>query len=96
VKRRCIEPDCLELTTRTRCPACQRDYMLGRGYTSEYKHAHAQARRTLTPQVLAGVDCTRCNTIVTSTMQWDADQRPFGWAVAHSSCNRKAGARREA
>jgi hypothetical protein len=81
------------LTERTRCPEHQRIYMLGRGYTSEYKQAHRIARAQLAPTVEAGrAHCSRCHQPIHPTDQWDADQRPNGWAASHRSCNRSAGA----
>lgn len=94
MQRRCIEPGCTELTERTRCATHQREYMLKRGYTSEYKQAHREARRMLAPRLLhGGYPCSRgCGTILTTTSNWEADQRTYGWDITCATCNRKAGA----
>lgn len=93
MKRRCIEPDCPQLTTRTRCPTHQQTHMLNRGYDSTYKQAHREARRELAPQVAPGTyPCTRCGQPIDPTTAWDADRRPDGYSAAHASCNRSAGA----
>lgn len=91
MKRPCVEPGCPLLTTKTRCPSHQRDYMEQRGYTSEYKQAHREARALLAPRVAAGTACSRCTFPIEPLEPWEADLRPWGWEPSHATCNRRAG-----
>mgnify|MGYP003330099328 FL=1 len=87
MRRPCL--DCDTLTTRPvrgRCPACHHARYGGLSHSA----AHAKARAALAP--LLPAPCTRCGQDVAPTDEWDADLRPQGWAPAHASCNRSAGA----
>lgn len=67
--------------------------MLARGYTSEYKARHKQARKMLAPLVASGQAlCSRCGEPIPAAGPFDADERPHGFEAAHPVCNRRFGA----
>lgn len=86
MRRPCLDCGRLCQPNRGRCPDCYLDRYGGLSHAQ----AHARARAHLATTLPA--PCGRCGVEVETTDQWDADQRADGWQVAHSSCNRSAGA----
>jgi hypothetical protein len=89
--RPCLTCGTLTTSPSSRCPQHQRS----RNRPTTHRADHKRARAALTALVAQGVDCTRCGRPIHPGEPWDADRRPWGYAPAHASCNRSAGARHE-
>lgn len=94
--------DCGKITDATRCPECRSRKQKIRDaarYPDRQGHSntHTKERRRWKPHVDTGTwPCSRCGETIQPGTPWDVDNRPWGYEPSHASCNRAAGARREA
>jgi hypothetical protein len=91
-RRVCLERGCGMLTTRTRCPAHERQQDRRRGSTAQrgYGAQHQTMRRRLLP-LAYGRPCPRCGQPILPGQALDLDHakdRTSYNGIAHASCNR--------